>query len=152
MGSNPIRTTNSIDMKIEKYKNRYGNEYTFTLLDDGNIRWEGDFSFYRVGYPNDYTKAYEAYLLHGGKISLEEFKEEVHRVVYDKRGNYVGNSFISEGYEHLVESRHDAIITVDPSGGPYMTAGMDVLGKTIKEFKHDEKGCILIITECSEGK
>lgn len=139
-------------MCMEKYKNRYGNEYTFTLLEDGNIRWTGDFSFYRGSYPNDYTKAYEAYLSHGGEITLEEFKEEVHRDVYDRRGNYVGKSFVSQGYEHLVESRHDIISTVDPFGGPYMTAGMEVLGKTIKEFKHDEKGSIIIITECSEGR
>jgi hypothetical protein len=25
------------------YSNRYGDKYTFTLLDDGNIQWDGEF-------------------------------------------------------------------------------------------------------------
>ena len=134
-------------MKTEKYTNRYGNEYTFALLEDGNIEWVGDFAFYRASYPNDYTKAYDAYKSHGGQMGLEEFKEEVHREVYDRRGNYKGKSFISMGYEHLVESIEGKISMVDPFGGPYLSAGMKMLGRTIKEFKKIEKGSMLIITE-----
>jgi len=34
------------------YKNRYGDEFTFTLQDDGNVLWEGKFEYCRIGYPN----------------------------------------------------------------------------------------------------
>lgn len=43
--------TNS--MKVEKYKNRYGDEYTFTLQEDGNIKWEGEFKYHRYGFDED---------------------------------------------------------------------------------------------------
>jgi hypothetical protein len=35
---------------------------------------------------------------------------------------------------------------VDPSGGPYLSEGMEIMGKIIKEFKPNENG-YLIITE-----
>ena len=31
------------------YTNRHGDQYKFTLQDDGNILWEGSFQFCRVG-------------------------------------------------------------------------------------------------------
>lgn len=39
--------------KVEKYINRYGDEYTFTLQDDDNIRWEGPFEYCRFGFKGD---------------------------------------------------------------------------------------------------
>ena len=56
------------------YSNRYGDKYTFTLLEDGNIQWSGSFEYSRYGFPNDYTKAYAAYLNFGGEMNLKEFK------------------------------------------------------------------------------
>ena len=32
-----------------EYKNRYGDVYRFTPQDNGNILWEGNFEFCRVG-------------------------------------------------------------------------------------------------------
>lgn len=40
-------------MKTEKYTNRYGDEYTFTLQNDGNIKWEGPFEYCRFGFTDD---------------------------------------------------------------------------------------------------
>ena len=31
------------------YRNRYGDEYTFTKQKDGNVLWEGDFEMIRMG-------------------------------------------------------------------------------------------------------
>lgn len=126
--------------------NRYGDEFTFTLLDDGNIQWEGKFEYSRFGIPNDYTDAYRAYTTNGGLMGLKEFKEEVHRSVYDDNKNYVGLCDISRVYGPMVKSKQDVINMVDPSGGPYLTDGMELMGKLIKEFKSNEKG-YLIITE-----
>ena len=32
-----------------RYRNRYGDEQTFTKLENGNVLWEGDFRFMRSG-------------------------------------------------------------------------------------------------------
>lgn len=126
--------------------NRYGDEFTFTLLDDGNIQWEGKFEYSRFGIPNDYTDAYRAYTTNGGLMGLKEFKEEVHRSIYDENKNYVGLCDIARVYGPMVKSKQDVINMVDPSGGPYLKEGMQIMGKEIKEFKSSEKG-YLIITE-----
>ena len=109
--------------KMVKYENRYGDVFTFTKQEDGNVLWEGNFEFHRYGMPNDYTDAYRAYTANGGLMGLKEFKEEVHRSVYDENDNYIGPCDISRVYGKLVESKKDVIDMVDPSGGPYITAG-----------------------------
>lgn len=82
-----------VESKITKetYTNRYGNEFIFTLLEDGNILWEGEFEHYRFNCDDE-----------------------------------------------------DRVTMVDPSGGPYLQKGMEQMGKTIKEFKPDELGFIII--------
>jgi len=127
----------------ETMTNRYGDEFVFTLLDDGNILWEGDFEYSRFGFPNDYTQAFFEYTRDtGGGISLEQFRELVH--AYDNEKE----SYVLEDrkYAKLITSRTGIINMVDPSGGPYLTEGMEIMGKTIKEFKSNGKG-YLIITE-----
>ena len=126
--------------------NRYGDEFVFTLLEDGNIQWDGKFEYVRVGFPNDYTESYKAYTNLGGLMGFKEFKEEVHRSIYDENDKYVGPCDINRVYRPMVKSKKDVINMVDPSGGPYLVEGMELMGKTIKEFKSNEKG-YLIITE-----
>ena len=136
----------SITSKITKetYTNRYGDEFIFTLLEDGNIQWEGKFEYSRFGIPNDYTDAYRAYTTNGGLMGLEEFKEEVHRSIYDENDNYVGLCDIARVYGPMVKSKQDVINMVDPSGGPYLKQGMTIMGKEIKEFKSNKKGYLII--------
>jgi len=57
----------------ETYTNRYGDEFVFTLLEDGNIQWGGNFQYCRYGWPNDYEPAYTKYKNDGGNMSLDEF-------------------------------------------------------------------------------
>jgi len=140
-------------MKTKTIRNRYNDEFTFTELEDGNIQWSGDFQYCRCGFPNDYSKAYEKYFEdecnppHDHTLSLTEFKNEVHRQVYDEEGTWVGPCPVAKKYQDLVESNRDIIDMVDPSGGPYMKAGMGVFGgRLIKEFKPNELG-YLILTE-----
>lgn len=33
----------------KEYINRYGSKHTFTLKEDGNIFWDGDFTYGRIG-------------------------------------------------------------------------------------------------------
>jgi hypothetical protein len=128
----------------ETYTNRYGDSFVFTLLEDGNIQWDGKFEYSRFGFPNDYTHAYRAYTTNGGTLGLKEFKEEIHRSIYDENENYVGPCDIARVYGPMVKSKQDVIDMVDPSGGPYLTEGMKLMGKVIKEFKPNEKGYLII--------
>ena len=36
-----------------KYTNRYGDVFTFTKQENGDVLWEGDFEFHRYGWPNN---------------------------------------------------------------------------------------------------
>lgn len=116
-----------------KYRNRYGDIFTFTKDQDGNVLWEGNFEYCRVGFPNVYNKAYDQYVQDGGSLDLEEFEIEVHKASYDPEAKYIGMSEISQKYASLVYSDKDTIDMVDPSGGPYMGAKGD-LGILDEEF------------------
>jgi len=113
---------------MNTYKNRYGDQFTFTLDSDKNILWEGNFNYCRIGYPNDYTKAYNAYVADGGKLSFSEFKDTVHEYDEDKR------EYPHVKYLNLVTSNKDNINMVDPSGGPHICSG-DSMGSYGEEFK-----------------
>ena len=69
-------------MKPYKMTNRYGDKFTFTPQEDGTILWEGNFEYSRIGYPNDYTKAFFEYtrdtlivevVEQGGALFLKEY-------------------------------------------------------------------------------
>ena len=125
-------------MKSEIYRNRYGDIYDFTELPNGNVLWEGSFEHCRLGSPNNYGVAYQAYLgdSTNNNLSLDEFKETIHK--YDEEGDLL------KDYRPLVESNLQVIDMVDPSGGPYLRSGMTILGKVIKEFKSTEQGYEII--------
>lgn len=131
------------------YKNRYGDEFTFTRDENHDILWEGNFGYCRIGMPNDYTKAYEAYCNDvETPMSLEEFKKAVHQwddetLTYDY-----------PEYVKMVESLKDEIDMVDPSGGPYISRGMpmDSFGfkdYVVKDFKRIDTGYKIITEKCA---
>lgn len=127
------------------YINRYGDKYTFTPTGDGNVLWKGSFMFCRIGYPNDYTKAYEAYVNDGNdNMSLAEFKDKVHVYDGDKK------EYLMKKYIVLIESLKDKIDMVDPSGGPYLSVGMSsefvgIKGKQITDFESIDGGYKIIL-------
>jgi len=137
---------------VTKYKNRYGDEFTFTLQEDGNVLWEGKFEYIRIGYPNDYTKAYNQYLHDNkenkGTMSFNEFKEKVHEY------NDETNQYVYDKYVRMVESIKDKISMVDPSGGPYIAVGSSLSSfgfenLKVVDFEKKDNG-YLIITENDE--
>ena len=142
-------------MEKIKYTNRYNDTFTFSKTDDGNILWEGEFKHCRFGWPNVYTEAYEAYLADtdtDDQMTMDEFKKEVHESVYDSEGKYVSMSDISIKYAKLVHSDTNKIDMVDPSGGPYMTSGMNMNyiddefeGMIIEQFKPVKEGYLIIV-------
>jgi hypothetical protein len=131
------------------YKNRYGEIFTFTLQDDGNVLWEGNFEYCRFGMPNDYTRAYKEYIDDNCNsdhcMSLKQFKEEVHR--WDDETN----KYVYDKYVRMVDSIKDKIDMVDTSGGPYISVGMSLSlfgfkDLKVKDFESKDNG-YLIITE-----
>ena len=124
-----------------EYKNRYNDKFTFTLDEDKNILWEGNFTYHRIGYPNVYKEAYEAYCKDVGSkgehpMHIESFKEAVHETVYDENDSYVGPGPIADKYRSLVYSDEDTIDMVDPSGGTYIILHQDLswLGEEFKDL------------------
>jgi hypothetical protein len=131
------------------YKNRYGDIFTFTLQDDGNVLWDGNFKYCRFGMPNDYTKAYNQYVNDNKHVqslmSFNQFKDVVHE--YDDETH----QYIYDKYVRMVESIKDKISMIDPSGGPYISVGMPLSSfgfkdLKVKDFEIKENG-YLIITE-----
>jgi len=131
---------------MKKYTNRYGDVYTFTPTEEGNVLWQGPFHYCRFGMPNDYTEAYEEYINDGGDMSLEQFEKEVHNYDADK-GEYIHYKYLQ-----LVTCIENKISMIDPSGGPYMAVGMnseyahpDIKDKRIVDFKQVENGYEIIL-------
>jgi len=133
------------------YKNRYGDEFTFTIQEDGNVMMTGPFKYMRYGWSNVYTDAYNAYVadLQEGEeaMAVEEFKKAVHE--WADEG---GQTEFAKRYSKLVYSDTSRITMIDPSGGPYLTAGMpanyvhqDAGAGTVVEFKSSEEGYLIVI-------
>lgn len=121
---------------VKVITNRKGLKHTFTLEDNGDILWEFPTDNYRCGSPNDYQDAYQSYIEDTEAprvLTLEEFKKEVHEE----------GSEISKQYEGKVSTNFDIIDMVDPEGGPYMKAGMEIFDRTITEFEPHLKGFII---------
>jgi hypothetical protein len=118
---------------MKEYKNRYGDVFTFTEDDNHNILWEGNFEFCRIGMPNDYTRAYNAYLEDNKHVqslmSLNQFKDAVHH--YDDETL----QYDYPKYIKMVDCLKDEIDMVDPPGGPYISRGMSLSNFGFKEYK-----------------
>ena len=115
-----------------KYTNRYREEFTFTKQQDGNVLWEGNFDYCRFGCPNDYKKAYQQYRKDGGYNTIDQFKEDVHQYSTDS-----GYGPVAKKYLRYVTSNTKIIDMVDPSGGPFLRAHMelDQFGEELKGLK-----------------
>jgi len=118
-----------------KYTNRYNDVYTFTLQENGDVLWEGEFKHCRFAWPNVYKEAYQQYRkdcsdLQIDYMHIKEFKKAVHEYD-DEKFEYTP---LARQYGPLVYSDTKTIDMVDPSGGPYISSGMD-MGMFEDEFK-----------------
>ncbi len=137
-------------MQSKIYTNRYGDKFTFTETEDGNMLWEGNFEWCRFAWPNVYDKAYEAYCADtetDERMTIGEFEKAVHE--YNKETYEY--SALSKKYTELVYSDTEKISMVDPSGGPYITTGMlanmfiPKMKGTIISFERIESGYKIIV-------
>jgi len=139
-----------LEMKTEEYTNRYGDIFTFKLNERGNIQWSGNFKYCRFGAANVYDDAYNEYKRDGGTLSMKEFINEVHDIITNENGDYVSPSRIGQSYGELVYSDWNVITMVDPSGGPYITKGVDMKlfgfdGKIANGFIPNEDGYEIVV-------
>jgi hypothetical protein len=107
-----------------EYRNRYNEKYTFTLDYEGNILWEGSFEWCRMGWPNDYTEAYNRYVEDDCDSSAMMTRGEFEKAVHETDDN--GYTEFSRKYMKHVRSDMSRIDMVDPSGGPYIAVNMDM--------------------------
>ena len=139
--------------KVE-YTNRYNDTYTFTLQEDGNILWEGEFKHCRFSWPNVYKDAYQQYCKDisdkgGHPMYVDEFTKEIHSGTYGDAGHWIPSE-INEKYASLVYSDTKSISMVDPSGGPYIASDMDMKyideafkGRIVSSFVPVETGYLI---------
>jgi hypothetical protein len=136
------------------FVNRYGDIYNFIPMPNGKVLWEGNFKYCRFGYPNDYSKAYDEYWHDENPevepLSIEDFIKKVHE--FDENINQF--TPFSKKYRGFITTNTSFIDMIDPSGGPYLTTGMDFgiidkqwKGKVISEFKVVGDNTCLIILE-----
>jgi hypothetical protein len=130
-----------------KYTNRHGDVYTFTLNKSGDIMWKGKFEHCRYGFPNNYDQAWEKFQerYNAIYISFNTFKAMVH--TYDNQNR----EFVFKELVPLIVSNTEMIDMVDPSGGPYISAGGNLgdfheefEGRIVKEFKPMKTGYKII--------
>jgi hypothetical protein len=134
---------------MNRYTNRYGDVHTFTPQEDGTILWEGTFEYSRVGYPNNYLQAYDAYCkkhiegsYEGPRYTLEEFKQKIHEYDEKERKFVMGSELVK-----LVVADTTKLDMVDPSGGPYICVGMELLGGIITSIEQFGPGYKLTINK-----
>lgn len=107
-----------------EYKNRYNDKFTFTLDEEGNILWEGDFKYSRFACPNDYTEAYNRYVEDDCDSSAMMTPGEFEKAVYETDEH--GYTDFAMKYMQYVKSDKSKLSMVDPSGGPYIAVNMDM--------------------------
>ena len=126
-----------------KYVNRNGDVFTFEQKDNGNVQWSGDFQYCRYGFPNDYSLAWEVFQEDYGGMSYEDFKKNVHAYDEDKKEH------VFKDLLPLITSMKDIINMVDPSGGPFITEGMDLkefgVEGVVKEFIPNGDGYEIVV-------
>ena len=117
------------------YRNRYGDNIMFDHKGK-TVTMTGYSPYFRYGWPNKYDIAYDKYfesavvdakLLGTQILTLEEFE----KVLYiDKAEDYNWHkNALYQLFGKYIYSDRDTIDMVDPSGGPYLSRGMN-----LKEF------------------
>ena len=103
------------------YQNRYGDNIIFEKLDDNTIKMSGyKHEWMRYGFPNVYDDAYSSYCKDNeNPMNLEQFEKKIHEWKEGKVNPL-------KQYEKLVYSDLSKYDMVDPSGGPYISVGMNM--------------------------
>ena len=82
---------------MAKFENRYGDFYTFTKQEDGNVLWEGDFLMSRFGYNKDAKDPIYVDPSGGPFIKVGQM---LSHIIYDDEFNVIVDGFerVETGY------------------------------------------------------
>ncbi len=81
-----------------KFRNRYGDEYTFTKQKDGNVLWEGDFEYIRAG--DDFIDPSGGPFIRIGQM--------LSHIIYDTDFNVIVEGFTNVDGNILIQTKpHD---------------------------------------------
>ena len=112
-------------MKDVILKNRYNDEISFTNITPKEYVMGGG-KYVRTICENNYSNAYATYIeelpIDSKPLTMEEFKKELYR--NDENEKY-GRTEVNIKYVSLV-TPSNKIYAVDPSGGPFVSKGMDL--------------------------
>ena len=81
--------------QVAKYENRYGDVFTFTKLEDGNVLWEGPFDRVRAG--DDYIDPAGGPFIGKGKM--------LSHIIYYTDFNVIVESFERVDTGYLIKCR-----------------------------------------------
>jgi len=81
-----------------KFRNRYGDEYTFTKQEDGSVLWEGDFEYIRAG--DDFIDPSGGPFIRIGQM--------LSHIIYDTDFNVIVEGFTNVDGNILIQTKpHD---------------------------------------------
>lgn len=134
------------------YRNRYNDKITFDHKGK-TVTMTGYSPYFRYSWPNRYDKAYEKYVesaredanLDWNWILSEEVFEKVLYIDKDDDYNWHNNA-LYKLFGKYIYSDKDTIDMIDPSGGPYLSRGMNLKQFFGKDYRD------LIIESIKIGK
>lgn len=120
------------------YNNRYGDTIIFEELQN-EVHMSGfNLEWMRYGYDDDYSEAYELYLLHCKALEEPDYnfliddpdQNRIRVMTYQEFANALRDSRVVKDplykYWRYVRTDYNNINMVDPSGGPYIHIGADI--------------------------
>lgn len=121
-------------MKVISYENRYGDKILFTELPKNKVKMSGYSQWYRYGWCNDYTEAYQVYTSQCNTLTepdylylVEDINEnKLRQRTYPEFVYEVENNEMFSSYLRLAKTDISRISMFDPSGGPYIHLGTNV--------------------------
>jgi hypothetical protein len=138
---------------ITTYINRYGDEIIFEHTEPNKIEMSGYDDHLRAGWPNDYSEAYKKYLTYCSHLEEIDYNYLVDDPILNVTRELSEKEFetaVLQAFhvkEHplyqftqYIKSDKSQYDMVDPSGGPYISRGMNIgryfdgkIGKQIVE-------------------
>jgi len=109
-----------------EYRNRYGDVYTFTKQEDGNVLWEGKFEYVRTGGdPNKITMVDPS----GGPFISEG--QMLSHIIYGDEMNVIVESFESVEGGYLIKCKEHEY---DPNDMSHLE-DLEIIGGIINSTK-----------------
>lgn len=149
-------------MKAAPYQNRYGDTITFVESEKGKVEMSGyNPEWLRCSWPNDYSDAYGIYLNQCRLLEEPDFDyliddpdtNECRPMTYQEFANEVETNDNYRHYLKHAKSDKTRISMVDPSGGPYITLGMNIgryfedgIKRIVEEIKFADNKIIFTVS------